>query len=448
MTTTELEGLVHAILTCVTAGPGLGFNRAVLFLPSERGDELVATMAIGPATVEEARETWTRLATERPSLGELLRRTDWRRRSGLSALVEGLTIPLAPARDAAAERTTNPLAEAYRAGQVRKLADAHTLDELPARFREAFAGTEVVCVPLPAKERAIGLLVADNAFNREPITEERIQLLELLARLAGLALDNARMYQQVQAQAEALQRALDELERTHERLLHNERLATVGAVIARVGHEIRNPLTTIGGFARTLGARPSDMERVARGAGIIVDEVEKLEVLLKEMLDFTSPHPPSLRPTDLNQVVASFAEVHRDGLTPHRVRLVLDLAPRLPEIHADARQLQRACLNLWRNAVQAMEEGPVDRERTLTIRTTRGDDDVCLVVEDSGPGIPEDVATRMFTPFFTTKHHGTGLGLAVVRKIVDDHGGAIEVRNGQRGGAAFRITLPIRRSAP
>jgi signal transduction histidine kinase len=439
----DVEGLVHAILTCVTAGPGLGFNRAVLFLPSERGDELVATMAIGPATAEEARRTWARMASRPRSLTELLQRTATEAKSGLSALVAGLTIALP--REAESDGAPNPLVEAFYAKEVRKIVDARTLDGLPMRLREAFAGTEVVCVPLLAKDRAIGLLIADNAFNGEPITDDRIQQLQLLALLAGLALDNARIYQQVQSQAIALQHALDEVERTHERLLHNERLATVGAVIARVGHEIRNPLATIGGFARTLGTRPSDMERVVRGAGIIVEEVEKLEILLRELLDFTSPRAPSFEPTDPNRVVSAIVEVHGGELEARGVALVLELGTQLPLIHADPLQLQRAFLNLWRNAVQAMEENPDDRSRTLCIRTTCTVDAVRVAFEDSGPGVAPDARARIFTPFFTTKRHGTGLGLAVVRKIADDHGGTIEVQDSQHGGAAIVIALPRRR---
>lgn len=449
-TTLDMDGLLHAILTCVTAGPGLGFNRAVLFLPNDAGDALTAAMAIGPATPEEAQATWARLAGEPQSLGELLRRPSPSGRSGLSALVEGLAIPLAPrsARVAAEPARThgpNPLLEAYDQRQVRKIVDLRTLNALPPRLRAAFSGTEVVCVPLLAKDRAIGLIVADNAFSREPIGDDRIQLLELLALLAGLALDNARIYRQLEAQARALQTALDELQVTHERLLHNERLATVGAVVARVSHEIRNPLTTIGGFARTLRTHPDDIGRVARGAGIIVEEVEKLEVLLKEMLDFTSPRPPTFEATDVNRVIATLVDVHRDELAAHRVELDLELDPRPPEIQADPNQLHRALLNLWRNAVQAMEHLADDRPRVLTVRTDHDEDTVRISFRDSGPGIPAGVQPQIFTPFFTTKPHGTGLGLAVVRKIADDHHGSIEVQSSEHAGTTLTVVLPLRR---
>ena len=125
---------------------------------------------------------------------------------------------------------------------------------------------------------------------------------------------------------------------------------------------------------------------------------------------------------------------------------MLELGTQLPLIQADPLQLQRAFLNLWRNAVQAMEDNPADRRRILCIRTVCRVDAICIAFEDSGAGIPPDVRSRIFTPFFTTKRHGTGLGLAVVRKIADDHGGTIEVQESQHGGAAIVIALPRRRS--
>ncbi len=439
----DAHGLAHAILTYVTAGSGLGFNRAVLFVPDGHETELTAALAIGPATSEEAHATWARLASEHRTLVELLQKAGSRdAKSGLSKLVEGLSIPLTPEL-----ATRNPLTEAYYTGQVHKIVEARILDGLSPRLREVFCGTEVVCVPLLAKDRAIGLVIADNAFNREPIDEERIRFLELLALLAGLALDNARMYTQVEMQAQELRSALDELKATQDRLLHSERLATVGAVVARVSHEIRNPLATIGGFARTLGDHPNQAARINRVASIIVQEVEKLEVLLKEMLDFTSPRPPAFQRTDLNDVVATFVEVHRDELSAHGVELDVSLARDAPPVSADSTQLQRAFLNVWRNAVQAMETNRDGRPRRLCVRAESCGDGVRITFVDSGPGIAADLQPQIFTPFFTTKRHGSGLGLAVVRKIINDHAGTIAVRSSQDAGTTVEIVLPTWRSS-
>jgi signal transduction histidine kinase len=444
--TLDLRGLLHAILTCVTAGPGLGFNRAVLFLADDDHTQLVAAMAIGPASPEEAHATWAQLASEQKSFDEVLGvRVADDQKTAFQTLVEGLAIPFNGAGPADGEEHPNPLLEAYHTRRVVKIIAPESVAAIPPRLREVFAGTEVLCVPLVAKERSVGLIVADNAFSREPIEKPRIQRLQLLALLAGQALDNARIYKQLERQTVQLRRTLDELRSTQEQLIHSERLATVGAVVARVSHEIRNPLTTIGGFARTLTAHPDEIERVARNANIIVEEVEKLEALLKEMLDFTSPKPPTLEPTDINRVINGLANVHRAELDAHKVTLELDLAPDLPGVLADRNQLQRVFLNLWQNALQAMDDRLADRARLLTVRTRHDDTTVRVTFSDTGRGIARTVVPQIFTPFFTTKPRGTGLGLAVVKKIIDDHQGTIEVQSDHAAGTSVVIALPVRR---
>jgi signal transduction histidine kinase len=448
--TVDIRALLHAILTCVTAGPGLGFNRAVMFLADEEASGLVAAMAIGPATQEEAEDTWTRLESAHLTIDELLSAPPCGDKpSAFRELVEGLTIPLDEIDDGngslRARAPANPLLEAYRARRVVKIADPSLLNDIPAPLRDVFAGTEIVCVPLVAKDRAVGLIVADNAFTREAINEQRIQLLQLLALVAGPALDNARISHHLERQAEQLQETLDQLRATQGQLIHNERLATVGAVVARVSHEIRNPLTTIGGFARTLSAHPDDIERVARNSAIIVEEVEKLEVLLKEMLDFTSPKAPAFEATDLTPVLTALANVHRGDLAERRVALTLDLAPQLPPVLIDRSQIQRVFLNLWQNALQAMDESARPGGGTLGVRTWREGNSVKVAFSDTGVGIAHDTMASIFTPFFTTKRRGTGLGLAVVKKIVDDHHGSIHVQSERGVGTTFIVVLPIAR---
>jgi signal transduction histidine kinase len=442
----DIRRLLHTILTCVTAGPGLGFNRAVLFLVDDDHNALVAGMAIGPATVEEAHATWAKLARDQASLDDLLDASpDDTGQTAFQAALEGLTIPLHPAPAANGVHPgapADPLLEAFHTRRVVKIATPATHAGLHPRLRECL-GPEVVCVPLVARERSVGLIVADNAFSPTSIGSQRIDLLHLLAFLAGLALDNARIYQQVERQARKQKRTLEELKAAQERLLHAERLATVGAVVARVSHEIRNPLVTIGGFARALSARPGDGERVARNAAIIVEEVEKLEALLKEMLDFTSPRPPTFAPTDINDLITTLVQVHRDEAASRNISLVAELAHDLPPVPADRRQLERVFLNLWQNALQSLDEVATSRDRRLAVRTSTAAGTVKISFHDTGTGIPRHILPNIFTPFFTTKSRGTGLGLAVVKKIIEDHHGTVDVHSERRQGTVFTVTLPL-----
>ena len=268
-------------------------------------------------------------------------------------------------------------------------------------------------------------------------------MLPLATLLAGLAADNARLVRQIDEQAEQTKDAIRQLQATQEQLVQKERLATVGAVVARVSREIRTPLSTIGGFARNLVTHTDERECVARYAGIIVQEVEKLETLLKEMLDFTSPAPPILGPTDVNRLIQALASVHHGALNEHHVGLRLELASDLPAALADHNQIPRVFLSLWQNAFQAMEGVVSGTPRTLTVRTWQEADRVKIAFSDTGSGIPNEVLPHIFTPFFTTKPHGTGLGLAVARKILNANHGNIEVQTRRRQGTTFVISLRI-----
>lgn len=438
----DVQGLQHAILTCVTAGPGLGFNRAALFLSDEDQTRLGSAMAIGPATADEAHDTWTQLARQPQSLLDLLSHPpEGSARGGFQRLLNGVVIALEDRR--ACKR--NPLLRAYWTGQVSHIADPSGLATLSPQLRAVFTGSHVVCVPLAVKKRSLGLIVADNAFGHAPIGDAQVQLLQALALLAALALDGARVYRQAEEQTSRLTDALEKLHSTQDQLLHSERLATIGAVVARVSHEIRNPLTTIGGFARSLGSHPDDAARVKRNADIIVHEVEKLEILLKEMLDFTSPRPPSFTQADPNRIITSMAAVHDEDLATAGISLRLRLNENLPPMIADADQIQRVLLNLWQNALQAMESLEDGHERVLTITTGCDGDANTIAVQDTGPGIAPSVLPNIFTPFFTTKRRGTGLGLAVVKKILDDHRATVRVESEPGRGTTFTLRFSIAR---
>jgi hypothetical protein len=208
-----------------------------------------------------------------------------------------------------------------------------------------------------------------------------------------------------------------------------------------VAHEIRNPLATIGGFARAILKAPNDIERAIRNARIIYEEVRKLEELLQEMLDFTSPKAPSLKWADLNELIRGVCAKYENQARDANVDLLLELSENLPMVMVDEKQFERALVNLIQNAFQALRGGG-----QVTIRTWCEDDCVKLAVTDNGYGIPPDALQHIFEPFFTTKPNGSGLGLAVVKRIVEDHNGRIEVSSQLGVGTTFVISLPLRRS--
>ena len=279
------------------------------------------------------------------------------------------------------------------------------------------------------------VLLGDNVFSGRPISAEQVAVLDLFAATAGLAVDNARTYAE-------LKKSLTQLEEAQDALIHSERLATVGRLAAHVAHEIRNPLVTIGGFARSILKWTDDRERVRASAGIIYEEVLRLEQILSGVMDFT--RPARLRPeiTQVNDLVRRLAEKMGDEVREAGVELHLDLEEDLPACPVDWVQLTQVLVNLVRNGLESLAAHAGDRRR-LAIRTRRLEDSVRVDVSDTGPGVPEDLLPALFEPFISRKAGGTGLGLAVVRKIMLDHGGDVVAANLPDRGACLTLTLPL-----
>ncbi len=416
----NVDQVLYTVLTCVTAGPALGFNRALLFLCDAERRELYGATAMGPTSSAEAMQIWRSINDRDMSLEDLIaeyERFSRRELSPLQQSIRALRFPI--------DSSVWPaVSEAVRTQQA--LRDTR----LPAAllsyspFFDLLAPGEFAVAPLIAKEGVIGVVVADNVYNGRTISPEDVQLLATLAHLAGLALANAHAY--------------SELKRAQQELVRVEKMATVGEMAARVSHEIRNPLVTIGGFARSLLRAPDDVSRVRRNAQIITEEVQRLEALLTGMLELA--HPPALvfRPENLHDLLEqAWLLTVGEAQNVHPIKLRKNYDARLPLTPVDSRSLLRAFLNVMRNAVQAMPEGGV-----VTL-TTRGlGQQVLVSVSDTGVGIPRHILPTIFTPFVSHRLQGTGLGLAITHQIVTEHGGNLTVDTVEGKGTTFTFVFP------
>ncbi|WP_456433318.1 two-component system sensor histidine kinase NtrB [Thermosulfuriphilus sp.] len=229
-----------------------------------------------------------------------------------------------------------------------------------------------------------------------------------------------------------------EIRYMEERLLETERLANIGRGVAHVVHEIKNPLVAIGGLARrVLKSIPSDNPNALK-LRIILQEIERLLAMLEDIRDFTKATKLHKRQEDINMVVEESILLMQSELTSSKIELVLDLDSNLPCIPYDFDRIKQVLINLIENAIEAMPEGG-----KLTIRTYRDSPWVVIVIEDTGKGIPSEELDKVFDPFFTTKARGTGLGLPISKRIVEDHGGILEIRSRLGQGTRCLIKLPI-----
>ena len=232
--------------------------------------------------------------------------------------------------------------------------------------------------------------------------------------------------------------SMEQLLQTQEKLVLSERFAAIGEAAAHLSHEIKNPLLLMGGFAQQVRRTLSEDDPRVEKLGIIAGEAKRLEHLLVEVRDFTRPPRPSLTETTLNELVRQVVDLFQEQATTQGVTARLALDPELPACLVDPNQIKQVLINLTKNALEAMPDGG-----ELFISTGQDADFVRIEIKDTGRGIPEEIMKKLFHPFFSTKAKGTGLGLAVSYKLVQDHGGEITVWSAPDQGARFTVRLPL-----
>jgi len=225
-----------------------------------------------------------------------------------------------------------------------------------------------------------------------------------------------------------------------EKLGNAERLASLGKMVAGISHEIRNPLGIITSTAELLKQNLAKTDPEVDLADVIVQEAKRLNSIVTDFLDFARPQAPNLMPCKVDEVIEKnltflAPEINKNGYKVHK-----QFATHIPEIQADPGLLYQAFLNILMNAMQAMPQGGA-----IYIELSTHGHTMTIIFSDEGPGIPDETLDKIWEPFFTTKDTGSGLGLPIVKKIIEGHGGIIEVENSPEKGALVTITLPAER---
>jgi two-component system, NtrC family, sensor kinase len=289
-----------------------------------------------------------------------------------------------------------------------------------------------ISVPIMSKEKLIGILNLGHKEEREIYSHEDLELLATLANQAAIAIENARLYENLKQSQETLRRA--------------DRLSSLGLLTAGLAHEIRNPLVAIRTFTQLLPERYQDAEFREGFQGLALKEVDRICGLINDLLSFARPSRPNVAEENVNDVVDSIARILETEAKEKGIEIKRDFAPDLPRIWIDREQMKQVFMNLILNAIQAMRDGG-----TLFISTRpyskdeSGESGQFLQVEirDTGVGIPEENLQHIFDPFFTNKEEGSGLGLSISHQIVQEHGGYIVVESKLGKGTSFFINLPV-----
>ncbi len=233
-------------------------------------------------------------------------------------------------------------------------------------------------------------------------------------------------------------RDLTETKKLQEKILRSERLAALGQMVAEITHEIRNPLTMIGGFAQQL-RRSIEDESSLQKLNIIAEEVDRLEHLLADIREFYQVRTIVSEPVDMSKLFEEIRSMVGEECEGKNIQMEIQLDERALVVSGEKGRLQQVFLNLVKNAMEAMDSGGV-----ILIQSRLLGDEVEFVVADEGCGISEENRERIFAPFFTTKKQGTGLGLCISKRIVEDHGGSSFSFESEEGkGTTFKISLPV-----
>jgi signal transduction histidine kinase len=301
-----------------------------------------------------------------------------------------------------------------------------------------FGVREVICVPMKGRHETLGVLYLDTRTSaREVIaggnptgkfTADHLALAAAIAHQAALAVEETRY---------------------HQALVQAERLAAVGQTIAALSHHIKNILQglQIGGKVLKMGIDDGDQKALRQGWTIVEKNQGKIYELVMDMLSYSKDREPSLEETDLGAVARDVVELIGPRAAELGVTLSLTLGADAPKCPADPEGVHRALLNVVGNALEALDGTADARVSVVTSRETDGEW-VRVEVTDNGPGVPPEKQAEIFRPFVSTKgSRGTGLGLAVSRKILREHGGDIVLRSEVGKGSTFALRLPLRAAA-
>ncbi len=435
--TSALDETLFIILSGLTAGFALGFNRASLFLVDEPKKELYGKLGVGPASGEEAHRIWSEMSHQRISLSRMTtpEAIAASKTSAMTQLTQKIRVPIAAGKGIMAttvlEKKPFHIKDAYNDPRINK------------EILQFFTARTFATIPLLAKDKVVGVIYVDNIYTNDPIKDEDMQSLSRFAALAGLAIAEAQAYERIEHFTEELSaevaRAKAELRATEKELAHQEKLAALGEMAAGVAHELRNPMTAVKGFAQRIYRKLPEGDSNKKYASIIVEEMDRINWLIKDVLDFARKPNPVFTPSDIHKILEDVLFMFKENFIKLSIRINKQFGD-VPEFAFDEDQIKQVFTNIIGNAIDVMEEGG-----TLTLRTQHDDKWVYINIQDTGPGIWPEILKDIFNPFFTTKATGTGLGLSNAHRLVEMHGGDIVVDSRVGQGSIFTVKLPYRR---
>lgn len=423
------EDIILAILTVITANEGLGYNRAFVFLKEEDREVLKGKYALGPSTPEEAGSLWKVLERdENVSIEKLVRKgqqLSYIKNSQIARQTADLTIDLNDSDSIISKGIS----------EVR-FCETDILKSEGDKLVARKLGLKDFCFcPIATADERLGLLIVDNVYSGREITPEDAHLLEMVVNHATTSLRAAQLKESLKKNIQRLKESYRILKSNETRMMKAERLAISGEMTSSVLHEIKNPLVSIGGFARSLWNSNDLGERDREKVEVIMKESMRLEEYLKRLQSSVSEL--HLKRGDINEIIDDTCQLVKSDIVERKIVLSKNLDRSISECEFDEVKIHEVMLNIIQNSIEAVKEGG-----KIEIKSWEDRGKVYVEVSDDGEGIHSDRMSKIFSPFYTTKDKGSGLGLAFAHRIIKDHGGNISVTSSRGKGATFVVSLP------
>ncbi len=421
LNTVQLDEILQAILVGITAHEGLRFNRAFLAMIDDDGI-LRGRLAIGPGCREEAAQIWNDLNQKKMDFFEIvheLQACGIEEKTQVNQLVCKLEIPLTDVEHAlircAVERRTIKV--------VNGRANGFDLSEVI----NLFGADEFVVVPLYSPSRPLGVIIADNLITGRAISNSYVSAMELFSSQASLVIEHSRLYMDMQKTIAELEKVNKELDKNKNLLVQAERYSALGHMAAQMVHNVRNPITAIGGIARIMEKKTPPPDFV-KYLDVMVKETDRLENILSTLFEFVESdeiikEKAAIYPLIQNVLLLLQNEINKQGIIVQE-----DCPDHQTELFIDPDQISKMLVHLIKNAVEAMSDGG-----TLSIKGYADESWFHLVISDTGKSINDGEESKVTEPFYTTKTYGTGMGLTIVERIVTAHGGNFTIQKKDNG---------------
>jgi signal transduction histidine kinase len=429
--TTNLNEILRIILLAVTSGPGLGFNRGFIFLSDESGAFLHGCLATGPSSPREAGEIWRSLSENQLSLDEILRFY----RSGespfdtyVNELVTSLKIPI----------NENPglLLRSYRERRALVMNTDINLNEDEIALKSKLGAESLAVAPLVSRGSWLGVIITDNLITKKPISSSDLQLLEIFARYASDAIENTQLYGSLQRKIEKLKEANQEIIRTRENLIRSEKLTGISKMVLEVAHEIRNPLTVIGGYANAKLRKIVDDPENEKAYGIISRQTARIENTLNRFSSIVSLSEKEDGEMNIGDLVIETLKTMASLKSEKTPDLDIDPGASDARIMIDRALFQKAMMIILNEA--ASISGGLDR---LRLRISQQHN--CIYVLIGGRDSKDSFVGDFFEALRNDKGKLRSYEISIAIEILKHYGGDLSIGSADLSKGWLTVEFPL-----